>query len=234
MTGQETEERAHGYYNEGYFDGGQTVSNYFHYGHSLTSDLRYGLSALHLIVETRGFRALLERDRLEISIVDLGGAKGLLASAFQKVLPGARVLNTDLSLYATQNTVPEARTFRSDIRNLPLPDESFHIVTCVDVLEHLRGDTVPKALLEIRRILKQGGFGILVPNIGEDEAWSKDKSHVTIKGREWWKERIIESGLEIAEETRLGRALMGLSNTYLFKRISFPSISPGLFIVRKS
>lgn len=47
---------------------------------------------------------------------------------------------------------------KADILNLPFPDESFDVVICNHVLEHIEDDT--KAMLELYRVMKKGGWGI--------------------------------------------------------------------------
>ena len=52
---------------------------------------------------------------------------------------------------------------RTDIENLPFPDNQFDVVFCVGVLEYLKSDV--KSLEQISRVLKPGGFLILtLPN----------------------------------------------------------------------
>ncbi len=48
---------------------------------------------------------------------------------------------------------------KADILNLPFDDESFDVVFCNHVLEHIQDDR--KAMSELYRVLKRGGWGIL-------------------------------------------------------------------------
>ena len=55
---------------------------------------------------------------------------------------------------------------KADISNIPCPDESFDVVYCSHVLEHVEDDR--KAIAEIYRVLKKGGQAvILVPITAE-------------------------------------------------------------------
>ena len=48
---------------------------------------------------------------------------------------------------------------KADILDLPFDDESFDIVICNHVLEHIEDDR--KAMSELCRVMKKGGWGIL-------------------------------------------------------------------------
>jgi SAM-dependent methyltransferase len=48
------------------------------------------------------------------------------------------------------------RLFRADFHSLPIRGESFDLVTCIDVLEHLKEDR--RAFLELARILRPSGL----------------------------------------------------------------------------
>lgn len=48
---------------------------------------------------------------------------------------------------------------KADIRNLPFEDNSFDVVFCNHVLEHIEDDR--KAMSEIYRVMRKGGWGIL-------------------------------------------------------------------------
>lgn len=55
---------------------------------------------------------------------------------------------------------------RGDVRNMPYPSNSFDVVLLLDILEDLAFEDQPKALLEIHRVLKPGGYFVMsVPNL---------------------------------------------------------------------
>ena len=60
---------------------------------------------------------------------------------FPDIIPGTRI---------------EERGYCEDIQNLSFPNDYFDLVITEDVLEHIRD--YKKALVEIRRVLKQGGY----------------------------------------------------------------------------
>ena len=57
-------------------------------------------------------------------------------------------------------------TVKMDLTNIQYPDESFDVIYCCHVLEHIQDDR--KAIKELFRVLKRDGWGIiLVPVFGE-------------------------------------------------------------------
>jgi SAM-dependent methyltransferase len=70
-----------------------------------------------------------------------------------------------------------------DIQNIPLDDQSYDIVICNHVLEHVEDDI--KAMKELYRILKKGGMGIFqIPQDLDRETTYEDKSIVSPEDRE--------------------------------------------------
>jgi SAM-dependent methyltransferase len=53
----------------------------------------------------------------------------------------------------------QRRLFRADFHGLPVKSECFDLVTCIDVIEHLRDDQ--RALAEIGRVLRPSGLLVL-------------------------------------------------------------------------
>ncbi len=60
--------------------------------------------------------------------------------------------------YVTTDLESPLADIKADICNLPFKDDEFDIILCNHVLEHIPDDT--KAMQELYRILKPGGFGI--------------------------------------------------------------------------
>ncbi|RJQ31651.1 class I SAM-dependent methyltransferase [Candidatus Parcubacteria bacterium] len=83
-------------------------------------------------------------------VLDVGGGK-----RFQKGMKEYEKLFKDIDYKTLDNVQDYSPDILGDIKNIPLPDESFDAVICRAVLEHI--DDPFKAVSEIRRILKPGG-----------------------------------------------------------------------------
>ncbi|MGX1025056.1 class I SAM-dependent methyltransferase [Psychroflexus sp. MBR-150] len=84
--------------------------------------------------------------------------------------------------YTTTDLNSPLADVRADICNLPFDDESFDVVLCNHVLEHIKDDT--KAMTEIYRILKKGGWAILqIPQDLNREKTFEDNSITDPKER---------------------------------------------------
>lgn len=70
-----------------------------------------------------------------------------------------KIFKTQKNLdYITSDLESPIADIKADICNLPFQDNSFDVIFCNHVLEHIPNDT--KAMQELFRVLKKGGFGI--------------------------------------------------------------------------
>lgn len=116
--------------------------------------------------------------------------------------------------YITADIESPLAKVKMDIHKIPFQDNSFDVVLCNHVLEHVQNDLV--AMSEIRRVLKPGGFAILqVPLFSplsettfEDPAITDPKErekafgqddHVRKYGKDYSK-RIAQAGLTAVED----------------------------------
>jgi SAM-dependent methyltransferase len=105
---------------------------------------------------------------------------------------------------------------RIDLTDIAYPSESVDIFVCSHILEHIPDDR--KAMRELRRILKPGGFGLMlvplvvgVENTTEETADAPDKSiayrwkhygmgdHIRQYGRRDFLARLSESGFAVEQ-----------------------------------
>ncbi|TXD52655.1 MULTISPECIES: class I SAM-dependent methyltransferase [unclassified Polaribacter] len=66
--------------------------------------------------------------------------------------------NQDNLDYTTSDLESPIADIKADICDLPFDDNSFDVIFCNHVLEHITDDT--KAIQELFRVLKKGGFGV--------------------------------------------------------------------------
>ena len=102
--------------------------------------------------------------------------------------------------YTTTDLLSPLADVKADICNLPFEDNSYDIILCNHVLEHIPDDT--KAMQELYRVLKVGGMGIFqIPQDLNREITFEDNSitdkkeraeifgqydHVRIYGRDYF------------------------------------------------
>ncbi len=114
--------------------------------------------------------------------------------------------------YLTTDLNSPLADVKADICDLPFEDESFDIIFCNHVLEHIPDDD--KAMSELYRILKKGGMGIFqVPQNMELEETFEDDSitdktertlifgqydHVRVYGKDYF-DKLRAAGFEVHE-----------------------------------
>ena len=102
--------------------------------------------------------------------------------------------------YTTTDLNSPLADIKADICDLPFEDNSFDVILCNHVLEHIPDDT--KAMQELYRVLNKGGWGILqIPqDLGREKTFNDDTitdkkerarifgqyDHVRIYGRDYF------------------------------------------------
>jgi SAM-dependent methyltransferase len=116
--------------------------------------------------------------------------------------------------YITGDIESPLAKVKMDIHAIPFPENIFDVVLCNHVLEHVQSDI--KAMSEIRRVLKPGGFAILqvpffhpVPDVTIEDLAITDPAqreklfgqddHVRKFGKDYLK-RIEQAGLSAVED----------------------------------
>ena len=114
--------------------------------------------------------------------------------------------------YTTTDLKSPIADVKADICNLPFDDNSYDVILCNHVLEHIPDDT--KAMQELYRVLKPGGYGVLqIPqdlsraNTFEDESITDKKErarifgqydHVRVYGRDYF-DKLRGIGFKVEE-----------------------------------
>ena len=114
--------------------------------------------------------------------------------------------------YITADIDSPIADVKADIVNLPFTDNSFDVVLCNHVLEHIQDDT--KAMKELFRVMKKGGMGIFqVPQDLNRDVTFEDNSitdpkerakifgqydHVRVYGRDYF-DKLRSIGFKVEE-----------------------------------
>jgi SAM-dependent methyltransferase len=124
----------------------------------------------------RSIAAALLGDRLErggLHLLDAGcGTGGFLLWA-RELGKFERLCGVDLSSEAIEfagRAVPEGDLHLAPLRDVPYDDDSFHLVVCNDVLQHVGEPDVEPSLSELRRVLRPDG-ALLVRTNGARRGW---------------------------------------------------------------
>lgn len=117
----------------------------------------------------RSHREALLQHKQSGALLDLGCSSG----AFLEFLKGERwkLYGVEMSAECAKRASAKtgAEVFEGDILNAPFSAESFDVITCFDVLEHLYEPL--QVVTKVRKWLKPGGiFYVQVPNVDAAEA----------------------------------------------------------------
>ena len=121
-----------------------------------------------------GMRAIAERmlnphfqGRQNLRIMDAGCGTGIILSWLERYTSPEKIVGFEISKYALDfcKGQPLRQLAQASITQLPFLDESFDLITCLDVLQHLPQDGSDRqAFLECWRVIKPGGFLYLRTN----------------------------------------------------------------------
>lgn len=95
-------------------------------------------------------------------VLDVGCASGWFVSKIADEFPSAQCYGIDIygrAIEYGKKMYPKIQFFVADAHKLPFKNRAFDVVICTEVLEHVAN---PKdVVLEIRRVLKDKGVGII-------------------------------------------------------------------------
>ncbi len=188
---------------------GGTFRKFLPYGYTKQTGRDNALCPRCLSLERHRLMYLYLRDKTDFFIKDL---KVLHIAPEQCFYKRFRALeNLD---YTTGDLESPIADVHFDIQEIPFANETYDVVICNHVLEHVDDDT--KAMSEIYRILKPGGFAILqVPQDADAEKTYEDptitdpserekhflqKDHVRLYGLDY-AERLSSVGFKVTADT---------------------------------
>lgn len=92
------------------------------------------------------------------SFLDAGCGEGFVAQRVLRAVPDIELTGCDVSesaLAIAAQTNPRGRFVPGSVLDLPFPNQSFDVVGCFEVLEHLPGDLPRTALTELGRVARR-------------------------------------------------------------------------------
>jgi SAM-dependent methyltransferase len=154
-----------------------------------------------------------------------------LSKKFEKILPAENYITADLES-------PLAKV-HLDVQAIPFPDDTFDVVFCNHVLEHVADDRL--AMRELHRVMKPGGWGVLLSPVDETRAETFEDDTITdpaertrifgqydhrrIYGRDY-ADRLRKTGWKVEEIDYLATLPPEARNRYALRREI-------LYVVRK-
>jgi len=132
-------------------------------------------------------------------LLDVGSACGALVKGF--LARGADALGVEPDPWMASHPVEgldPARLLNAPMEAAPVEPETFDLAHSSQVLEHVPEEKVDAHLAAIFRALKPGGLFFAALALDTTPGAETDKTHVTLRPYDWWRERIAASGFEDA------------------------------------
>lgn len=145
----------------------------------------------------------------KIMILDAGCGCGHFLKWLERYFPYAAIYGIDLDeqkLTIASQRLKITKLINQDVHNLPFKDETFEIVSALQILEHLEEPEI--FLREVNRILKNNGLLIIAtPNPSGiavkllKEKWhGYNTEHISLKPPDEWKIILKNLGFNILED----------------------------------
>lgn len=159
-----------------YFNGGEKVGGYAREGY--WDYPVHEISAKHILSNNPQ------------SVLEIGCARGYVLKRIQD--RGIRGCGLEISKHCWMTRVAGGIICK-DITDTPWPykDQEFDLAYSIAAFEHIPEEHLPAVLSELKRVSQRGLHGI---DFGEQDD-GFDKTHCTLKSREWWVEKFRQHGL---------------------------------------
>src|SRR5687767_6866682 len=140
-------------------------------------------------------------------ILDIGCSSGFLLADLRAAFPQALVMGADVilgSLLNLANRMPDVPLLHFDLTRCPLPDNSLDIAVLLNVLEHIKDDTL--AVHQLYRILKPGGIAVIEVPAGPElfDIYDELLMHYRRYKLPALRQLILESKFTILQQSHLG------------------------------
>jgi ubiquinone/menaquinone biosynthesis C-methylase UbiE len=95
-----------------------------------------------------------------ISVLDVGCAKGFMMHDLAELIPGITVKGIDISEYAIAHAIDDMKPHVqvACATKLPFPDKSFDITISINTVHNLEREECAQALQEIERVSRKGSY----------------------------------------------------------------------------
>ena len=112
----------------------------------------------------------------DVSILDVGCAKGYMLHDFQLLLPNATVEGIDVSEYAIENAIDDmkGKVHVANAMDLPYDDDSFDLVIAINTIHNLPLEECKTSIRELQRVAKKHAFLTV-------DAWRNDEEDARMK-----------------------------------------------------
>lgn len=165
---------------------------------------------------------LLENKDAE-NALDLGCNSGFLVKAFHHL--GIEAFGCDISDEALSKSPQDVKEYLRllDITHdeLPYENESFDIITMIDVIEHL--ETFNWTLKELKRVLKRDGLVYISTPSPFTALFGDDPTHVNVHFRRFWIDLFEDHGFNYGGDFPKKQRKIALSYLKHGKTVSFIS-----------
>ncbi len=169
-------------------------------------------------------------------ILDAGAASGWFLSEVARFFPKSECVGIDIyedAIHYGKKKYNNLKLSRGDIHKIPFKVNTFDVVICCEVLEHVKDPK--KALKEIKRVLKPGGIAVIEIDTGNilfklvwfwwttvrHGVWRD--SHIHLFNTKILEDLFQESGFQI-EKKNIFNLTMAVVYT-LKPKYTFPAIS---------
>lgn len=125
------------------------------------------------------------------SVLDAGCAYNFVAKWFNK--HGIDAIGYDISTYVATIS-PDVKV--APVKDIPEPDNSWDIVTCTEVMEHIPIEDIDDSLRNLYRIARR--YIVFIIAFGNEEFpdGDRDPTHITLRTRKWWEDKFKELGMK--------------------------------------
>lgn len=135
-----------------------------------------------------------------LTVLDVGCGSGFSLREFIRL--GYDAKGTDISDWLIKNELKDLYkkgiVYCAPAETLPFPDDSFDLVFCTDVLEHIPPKNVGNAISELIRVSKKNIFCTISLNSSSKN--NLLEYHATIQPREYWDSIFLANNVKTNDE----------------------------------